>query len=98
MAMLEVYAYTPLETWYTFTFWARVMVLMCGLVLTLFAVVEFALTPARTSAAVYEALSGAAATSALAACVVAASALPIASGVMSARVAAAATAKRERFD
>ena len=37
------------------------MVLMCGLVLTWFADVEFFLTPASTSAAVYEDVAGAAA-------------------------------------
>src|SRR3954454_22724803 len=68
------------------------MVLMCGLELTLFAVVMFALTPASTWAAVN---GGAAALAAV--CVAAASAaVRIASGAASTRAPAATTAKRVR--
>src|SRR5689334_9964152 len=67
------------------------MVLMCGLELTLFAVVMFAWTPASTWAGVYE-LAAAGTWVA----VVAASAFLMASGVASARAAAAATARRLR--
>src|SRR5262249_16700385 len=45
---------TPGATWYTLTFMARVMVLMCGLELTLFAVVMLFWMPASTCAAVNE--------------------------------------------
>src|SRR5205814_10023147 len=93
MAMLEVYAKTPGVTWNTFTFLARVWVLMWGLELTLFAVVEFFLTPASTWAAVND---GAAAVALVD--VVAASAALIASGETSARAAAITTATRVRVD
>src|SRR5437660_10294816 len=72
------------------------MVLMWGLELTLFAVVMFAWTPASTWAGVNDvAAAGPAWT---AAGVVAASAFLMASGMTSARAAAAPTAKRVRVD
>ena len=75
---------------------ARVMVLMWGLELTLFAVVMFAWTPASTWAAVNEVAAAGPAWTAVG--VVAASAFLMASGMPSARAAAAATAKRVRVD
>ena len=84
---------------------ARVMVLMCGLVLTWVADVECCWMAASTWAAVYVVAAGAAAEPAVAvwgvaaACVgVTAWALVMATVVVSATAAAPATAKRVRID
>ncbi len=78
---------------------ARVMVLICGLVLTWFAAVEFFLTPASTSAAVYVVSAGAATgPAAPARGGVTAWAVVMAMVVVSAMAAAPATATRLRID